>query len=594
MASKNQETRNPLLYLFGKTWGYSDSQGRVALIYSLFVLACAVDIFLVPFIGAAMINEVQLHGLENPQKLYLLASLPVIVTLTFWSLHGPARVMEQVNAFGVRMNYRKHLLSGILGLPLEWHTEHHSGDTIDRIEKGTSAVYRFSGEAFDFVYAIVQLVGSFAVLVYFCPWSAPVAIGAMLVSAVVTIRFDRVLVPQYKELNRYENKITESSSDTLTNISTVIILRVERLIYKSISKKIEHPQDLYRQNTVRSETKWFITNVITSLMSAAVLILYFWLHWRGNSVVLVGDVFILDRYLRNFGQIFFRFTSRYSDLVVWKTRLENSEELAKDFASGSLANHVLPADWDQIEVKDLSFSYSENGNQPHLDRISFSLRRGEKIAFVGASGSGKTTALRIMRDLFHPASGELHLDGQRVEDGFAGISRAISLVPQEPEIFKSTIRENITVGAEYDEETIAKFVGMARFAEVVELLPNSLESVVNEKGVNLSGGQKQRLALARGLLACQDKEIVLLDEPTASLDSANELAIYRNLFQEFRDKTVVSSIHRLHLLPLFETIHVFEEGRIVASGSLGELLESCEIFRTMWEEYHFDEAPNVN
>jgi ABC-type multidrug transport system fused ATPase/permease subunit len=275
--------------------------------------------------------------------------------------------------------------------------------------------------------------------------------------------------------------------------------------------------------------------------------------------------------------------------VVWKTRLENSEELTDDFVPGSLANHVLPSDWRRLEVENLSFSYSEDGERNHLNDVSFSMSRGEKIAFVGASGSGKTTALRIMRDLYHPSNGTLRLDGVEVREGFAAISRAIALVPQEPEIFKSTIRENITVGAEYADDTLGEFMEMARFTEVVKLLPEGLESVVNEKGVNLSGGQKQRLALTRGLLACRDKEIVLLDEPTASLDTTNELAVYRNLLDKFERKTIVSSVHRLHLLPLFDTIYIFEEGRVVASGDLGTLLESCPTFQRMWEEYHFDE-----
>lgn len=109
----------------------------------------------------------------------------------------------------------------------------------------------------------------------------------------------------------------------------------------------------------------------------------------------------------------------------------------------------------------------------------------------------------------------------------------------------------------------------------------------------MSGGQQQRLALARGLAACDDKDIVLLDEPTSSLDIATEMQVYRNVFSAFTGKTVVSSIHRLHLLPLFDRIYVFAHGRIIGAGSLSELLVTCHEFQRLWEQYHEQEIENV-
>jgi ATP-binding cassette subfamily B protein len=181
---------------------------------------------------------------------------------------------------------------------------------------------------------------------------------------------------------------------------------------------------------------------------------------------------------------------------------------------------------------------------------------------------------------------KLLVDGSLISQGFEGISRAIALVPQNPEIFSTTILENVTLGAEYDPTFVERFIAMACFTEVLKDLPHGLDSSIKEKGVNLSGGQQQRLALARGLLACHDKDIVLLDEPTSSLDTANEMRIYQNIFREFNDKTVISSIHRLHLLPLFHRICFMSDGEIVASGNLNELLTNCSEFQGLWQQYH--------
>ena len=99
----------------------------------------------------------------------------------------------------------------------------------------------------------------------------------------------------------------------------------------------------------------------------------------------------------------------------------------------------------------------------------------------------------------------------------------------------------------------------------------------------MSGGQQQGLALSRGLLACHDKDIVLLDEPTSSLDAITEISVYQNIFKEFKDKTVISTTHGLHLLPFFDRICLFDKGRIVASGTLNEMLSFCPQFVSLWE-----------
>ncbi|HLI93067.1 MAG TPA: ABC transporter ATP-binding protein, partial [Puia sp.] len=128
----------------------------------------------------------------------------------------------------------------------------------------------------------------------------------------------------------------------------------------------------------------------------------------------------------------------------------------------------------------------------------------------------------------------------------------------------------------------------AHFTEVVRQLPQGLESDIREKGVNLSGGQKQRLALARGILAARDSSLVLLDEPTSSVDPRTEALIYERLFAAFADKAIISSIHRLHLLPHFDYVYLLHHGRVIAEGSFDELRTHNAAFRELWR--HQQEA----
>jgi ATP-binding cassette, subfamily B, bacterial len=588
---------NPLSYLFAKTWRYSEGNRHAIVRFTaMFIIAEIIWVFVKPLVWAKMMNMVQKEGVTegNIRTLFSLLGLNLLGILVFWALHGPARYIEEKNAFRARINYRRFLLKGVMTLPMGWHGEHHSGNTIDKIEKGATGLFNFSESSFEIIYSIVKLTSSYAVLVYFSPPAAYIVLAMMAVSAAITMSFDRVLIGRYKALNQYENRISESVFDAISNISTVIILRVERLVFGAIMRKVEEPFDLKCRTNALSECKWFLTNLCCTLMTTLVLGVYFWQNVGTAQGVLVGSIYLLIKYLEEVSELFSRFNSMYGDIIIRKTRVENAQELAADFRPENFENHVLHPGWQQLDITDLSFSYHENGaGSAHLEDVSLSLRRGDRIALVGSSGSGKTTLLKVMRNLYHPKSLRLSVDGTPLPLGFEGICRAIALVPQDPELFATTILENLTLGADYDLDFVRRFTDMACMTHVIDALPHGLHSSIREKGVNFSGGQRQRLALARGLLACHDKEIVLLDEPTSSLDAKTEMEVYRNVFATFTDKTVVSSVHRLHLLPLFHRIYVFAEGRIIAAGSLADLLISCPLFQRLWQQYHEQEAENT-
>ena len=162
------------------------------------------------------------------------------------------------------------------------------------------------------------------------------------------------------------------------------------------------------------------------------------------------------------------------------------------------------------------------------------------------------------------------------------LNESVTLFPQEPEIFENTIRYNITLGLPCKDEEIKRVCEIAHLNEVINQMPEGLMTDIREKGVNLSGGQKQRLALARGVLAAKDSNIILLDEPTSSIDPKTEYHIYERLFKAFSDKVVISSIHRLHLLENFDYIYIMDKGKIIDQGSFDQLLSNSDVFKSMW------------
>ena len=582
--------RNPLTYLFQKMWVYSKGNRGNVVFYIVLSIFATLLLALEPLIVGFFLNTAQTEGVteESLPRLFFILSLLFLLELGFWAMHGPSRVIENRNAFSVRRNYKNYLLSGAMSLPIEWHTDHHSGDTIDKIEKGTAALFSFSERTFEIIQGGINLTAAFVAMFIFDMRSAGAALVISLFAFYVLTLFDKKLIPGYKIVNQMENGITAKIFDALSNVTTVIVLRVEALVLKSIDIFIGKPLNRFHLNSKINEYKWFSASILGRLAVITVVSIYLFSN-VSTGAILVGTVYILYEYANKIRDTFFKFAYLYNDIVRYRASVSNAEELSKDFRQiDATGKKHLPKKWASLDIQGLSFSYHpEEGADLHLDNVALSIKKGERIALIGESGGGKSTFLRILRDLYHPKSLDLFVDGKAAPKGFGAISESISLIPQDPEIFATTIRENITLGVEYADEDayIRSFTDMARMTQVIDRLPRKLESSIVEKGVNLSGGEKQRLALTRGLLASTDKDIILMDEPTSSVDFQNELEIFKNIFKAFSRQTIIASVHRLHLLSLFDTVYFFDNGRIIASGTFEELKRSSVEFQKLWEKY---------
>jgi ATP-binding cassette, subfamily B, bacterial len=583
---------SPVIYLFRKQWEFSKgNRHKLVLAWILFFFANLVGL-VTPLVIAYVLNTIQTNGVnsENITIIMLYLSSIILLRILFWAFHGPARVIEIRNSFLVRANYKKYMVDGTMNLSASWHTDHHSGDTIDKIEKGASSLYEFSGRSYEVIETILNFIGSYIALVYFNLHSGYIVLFLVFITITWIIQMDKYLIKQYKIIFGSENKLSAKVYDIISNITTVIILRIEKLVSKEIWKKIMFPYKIYCRNARLSETKWFVVSVLSATMTSAVLGTYVYLAYKSNDLVMLGTIFVLYSYVGRISDIFFRFAYRYGDIVRWRTKIQNSEILTNEFVNmKKTKTSLLDEKWKELRIENLNFSYNSTNNKInkdlHLKNVNLVIHKEQRIALVGASGSGKTTTLKVIRELYPFNSGNIYLDEKLLNNGFQQISSNISLIPQEPEIFTTTIKENITVGVDYSMKEIREYAKIACFDDVALRLPKKYDSSIVEKGVNLSGGEKQRLALTRGLMASKDKDIILLDEPTSSVDSKNELQIYKNIFAKFKKKTILSSIHRLHLLTLFDKIYYFKNGKIVMEGTFQELLDNSDEFRKLWEKY---------
>jgi ATP-binding cassette subfamily B protein len=359
-------------------------------------------------------------------------------------------------------------------------------------------------------------VFSFAAIIYFSPLFGSVAVAIGVVIVYVIFQFDKPFIAASREVNEREHVVSSNLFDSLSNIITVITLRLEKRMEKGLSGRILEVFPPFKRKVLINEWKWFTVDFFVSLMYCIILIGYLYQNWVPGEVFLIGGLVTLIGYVHRFTSIFHDIAWLYTQVVSYNTDVETANNIIEAYDEYHIPEDtgLFPASWQRIELKNLNFAHNKreerNGQILGLHNLEMLIEKGKKIALIGESGSGKSTLLALLRGLYPPKPGmELSIDGKRIDD-LGVISNHVTLFPQEPEIFENTIRYNITLGLPCEEDELERICKVAHFHEVIGQLPNGLESSIQEKGVNLSGGQKQRLALARGILAAKDSAILLL------------------------------------------------------------------------------------
>ncbi|HEY9715344.1 MAG TPA: ABC transporter ATP-binding protein [Chroococcales cyanobacterium] len=586
---------NPILLLIQTGWRYAGKYRPYMFAYLLmFVAAQGIALF-EPYVIGRMLNDVQADlagGTSKSAKLlhdiFWYLGIFFSITIGFWAFHAPARVIERYVAFQIRSKYKADLFNCVTSLPISWQREHHSGESIDKINRATLSLSNFFQDGFEIVYMVLRLVGTLVILFFFMPFAGWSALSATLLSFLAIALFDHFLSRQYDQLNVFENTVASAVHDYVTNIVSVITLRLESKTLTEVKRRIFVSLPMFRNNIIVNEVKWGCTAIIISIMIVLVLAWYAHSTLQAGQLIMAGTFFTLFEYLRRIGDSFYNFAGYYGLVVREAADVRGAATIldAQAEYSEQASEARLPDQWKHIAVRDLCFTYEDEKHRTHhLDNVSIDLYKGRSIALVGESGSGKSTLLTLLRGLQTAHSVVVECDGVKLEKGLKHLAHSTTLMPQDPEIFSDTIRFNITFGMEEHDSEIMDALAMARFDGVLSRLPNQLETNIAEKGVNLSGGEKQRLALARGIYFSKDSDIVLLDEPTSSVDTPNERMIYTSILNRFSDKCVISSIHKLHLLEMFDVIYVFKDGRLVEQGDFQGLIAQNGILAAMWQNY---------
>lgn len=574
--------------MFRQLWFYADRERWKVAVYLVLHAISFLGELGQPYAFSMIINTLQQNNPSVVNEVIHWVLFYVLCFFTFEIFHRGARYIEIFVAFRIRKRFVNAMFNRLHSLPLGWHSDHHSGSVIDRVNKAADGLYNFSLSQYNFVGFFIKFWGPLFILWSISPVVSCITVISGIVSVIITKKFYNLIVPAYRAQNEQFHNVATALHDYISNIRTVIMLRLGQPARRDIDERIKKVlPHLVKEHNI-TQLKCFIAAFIIMFLEIGLILYYIYAQKEAGHVIMIGSVTAIFFYLQQCMSSFQFYTFDYEIVIHQTTDFEAVRPILEEKVAANV-HEQEESDldrWNKLDVQSLRFSYGYGKHQ--LTDVSVRLINGQRIAFVGESGAGKSTLLQLLRGLVPVQEGALIKDDGKAVP-FLSLASTTALIPQEPEIFENTVRYNITMGMPATEEDIQTAIWTAGFSDVVHGLPNGLDSDIREKGVNLSGGQKQRLALARGIFAVRDSSIVLLDEPTSNVDPATETVIFKRLFERLSGKCVVSVLHRLHLVRHFDYVYVFKQGNIVEEGTFRELCSADGEFSRLWNEYLAEE-----
>ena len=506
----------------------------------------------------------------------------VAASVGCWLLHGPGRVIERSVALRVRRSLTDRLYARLSGAPLSWHEKQHSVELAHRLNQSSDALVSFTQSQFMYLQSAVNLVGPLLALTVLSSLIGGLALAGVFAISLTIISFDRALMRLARQENDANRRHSAALVDCLSNVATVMCLRLQAATRRLLSRRLEASVEPVRRSISLNEWKWCAVDLLSVVLSWVLVAIY---AWRSNSggILVLGSVIMVYQYTQQAGGVIGSLASN----------LQGFARMRTDFASAApiwAAPQCPPAasvqrEWRDIDLCNLSFEHDAASEDPTARRggvrnVSLRLHAGERVALVGPSGSGKSTLLRLLAGLYAPTGGHIEEDGVAALGG-RDLASLATLIPQDAQVFEASLRENVDFDSGADEEALRWAARTSMFDSVLATLPLGWDTPVVQGGFNLSGGQRQRLCLARGLLAAQGSSVLLLDEPTSSLDPMTEASVYERLMASFPRTCVIASVHRMALLEHFDRVALMRDGRLLDVGTQGELLARQPLFKTL-------------
>ena len=474
---------------------------------------------------------------------------------------------------------RKDVFHNLINLHYGFFVQNRTGSLITRI---TTDTYYLSGAMANTYTALIKDSLTLLVLMgnmFYQNWKLALISIVIFPLALIPVRvLGKKIRIITKNLQHQIGNLASNLEEIFKGIKNVKSFNAEEFEISRINKEIAAARELnFKQEKVTARSRPF-TETLGSL--AAGLAIF------GGGVFVINENMTAGELMSFLVSLMLAYAP-LKNLINVNVLLQSGLGAASrifefiDMKSDISDGNKTIKDFDEIKFKDVFFKYP-NSEKNVLDGINVNLRKNKKIAIVGPSGSGKSTLLGLMIRLFDLDKGEIIIGNENIKDlHFKNLRSYFSLVSQDTVLFDGSISENIKYNSKLSNKSIEKFAELACVDEVIEKLPQGLNTQIGENGIKLSGGQRQRIAIARAL--AQQKPIILLDEPTSNLDLRTEAKLFDNLYG-IKNISLVVVAHRLSTIKNFDEILYLEAGKLLERGSHKNLMKKKGSYYQLYQK----------
>lgn len=504
-------------------------------------------------------------------------------TLLIWGLES---VFEYAYALAWRNlaqalqhELRRDAYEHVQRLELSYFEDRSTGGLLTILAEDVNQLERFLDDGANQIIQLtttVLIVG--ALFIAAVPSIAPLAIAPTPLVIVGSLWFQRRLAPRYEIVRAKASELAGALANKLSGIATIKAFVAE----EAEAAHLEEASHAYRRANAEAIR---LSSAFVPLIRMGIVLGFTATLVMGARMAVEGTlnvglysvlVFMTQRLLwplTRLGTIL----DQYQRAMASTRRILDLLDTPLGLEDGTTALTKIDGD---VSFEAVSFAYDRGPTV--LDAIDVRIPAGSSVAFVGPTGSGKSTLVKLLLRFYDPSVGRVRVDGHDIRDlVIADLRRNIGLVSQDVFLFHGTVRENIAYGApNASPEEIENAARLAEAHRFIQGLPHGYDTLVGERGQKLSGGQRQRISLARAILV--DPAILILDEATSAVDNETEAAIQRSLDRIARDRTTIIIAHRLSTIRNVDCTYVIEDGRVTERGTHGELLEHGGTYASLW------------
>ena len=552
-----------------------DQKVRMILVVIINIMFTIVSIVM-PILGAK-----QILALTNNQLHQL-----VVVACIVFAIEIFRTIINYFDSILMRKIYRETFTNiqialgkEILKLNNNTIDEHGTGVFIQRIKGDTGRIAEIFNVLATEIEGIVSNVGVIVAIFLVNKWVCLFVIVTTAIKFAIESKKLAVWNKADKEYRKQQEKLTSFLSEIIRGIRDVKMLNAEKSFLKEYEKRsIDINQMSYSMNETRLKYS-MVNGSFYDLTSFLLMMLLVYFLTTGALVPATAV-------------ILYNYSNRVNNLIYF---CSNMFEKAKDFNLSCSRIFAIMDDKEfpkekfgkrsikkldgNFEFKNVEFGYKDN---QILKKLSFKIKSGETVAFVGKSGAGKTTIFNLLCKMYDPQGGNIYMDGIDIDElNKDSIRGNITIISQNPYIFNLSIRDNLRlVKEDLTDEEMIEACKTACLTDFIESLPDKYDTIIGEGGINISGGQKQRLAIARALI--QKTKIILFDEATSALDNETQAEIQNAIDNMKGDYTILIIAHRLSTVENSDRILFLDDGKIQASGSKDELMTKSKEFRKLY------------